>query len=89
MWVRPRIQHAIFNLENVCSIGLPDDEVLRLSGFNALWGPQQFLDHLVEHGGECAYLLYVRSSDPIQKLRRPEECIEHPLLGAGYRPQSS
>jgi hypothetical protein len=60
---------------------LPDDEVLRLSGFNALWGPQQFLDHLAEHRGECAYLLYVRSSDPIQKLRRPEEFIEHPLLG--------
>ena len=60
---------------------LSDDEVLRLSGFNALWGPQQFLDHLARHRGECTYLLYVRSSDPIQKLRRPEECIEHPLLG--------
>jgi hypothetical protein len=58
-----------------------DDEILRLSGFNAFWGPQQFLDHLAAHEGECASLLYVRASDPIQKLRKPEECIEHPLLG--------
>ena len=60
---------------------LTDDEVLRLSGFDAFWGPQQFLDHLAEHQGECAYLLYVRASDPIEKLRRPEACIDHPLLG--------
>jgi hypothetical protein len=60
---------------------LSDDEVLRLSGFNAFWGPQRFLEHLNEHRGECAYLLYARASDPIQKLRRPEECVEHPLLG--------
>src|SRR5262249_29827065 len=60
--------------------GLTDDEVLGFSGFNTFWGPKQFLDHLADHRGECAYLLYVRASDPIQKLRRPEECIEHPLL---------
>lgn len=59
---------------------LSHDEVHALSGFDALLGPQDFLRHLAEHGGECQYLLYARTSDPVSKLKDPEADVEHPLL---------
>jgi hypothetical protein len=59
---------------------LSDARVLKLSGFDRLFGPDEFLAHLKEHGGECGYALYVRASDPIDKLRHPASVVEHPLL---------
>ncbi len=59
---------------------ISDEEVLHLSGFDAFFGPDEFLQHLSSNGGKCGYLLYVRSSDPIEKLKRPETVVEHPLL---------
>lgn len=59
---------------------LTDEEVKQLSGFDAFLGPEQFLQHLQENGGQCGYLLYVRSSDPVAKLKDPGVQIAHPLL---------
>lgn len=36
---------------------------------------------MAENEGNCRYLLYARTSDPIDKLKRPELEVEHPLLG--------
>jgi hypothetical protein len=60
---------------------ISDSEVLESTGFDTFWGPKQFLEHLDANGGDCKYLLYVRSSDPIPKLRNPKLQVEHPLLG--------
>lgn len=59
---------------------ITDQEVKELSGFDAFFGPQQFLDHLDQGGGKCGYLLYVRSSDPVFKLKKPDSKTDHPLL---------
>lgn len=59
---------------------LSNAEVLDLSGFNRFFGPREFLEHLTANDGKCEYLLFVRSSDPILKLKRPEIEVEHPLL---------
>lgn len=56
-------------------------EVKELSGFDAFWGPEEFLQHLAEHNGECRYLLYARTSDPVAKLKKPGVEVEQPLLG--------
>ncbi len=56
-------------------------DVKRLSGFDALMGPEQFRQHLAENGGECKFLLYVRSSDPVAKLKSPGLSVANPLLG--------
>ncbi len=58
-----------------------DEEVRRMSGFDRLFGPEEFCEYLSKNKGECGYLLFVRSSDPVHKLRRPEIKVEHPLLG--------
>ncbi|MEI6660440.1 MAG: hypothetical protein WCK91_03405 [bacterium] len=60
---------------------IPDSEVVESSGFDTFWGPKQFLEHLEANGGQCKNLLYVRSSDPIPKLRNPKLQVDHPLLG--------
>ncbi len=57
-----------------------DDEVRELSGFDKFFGPAEFLDHLSQTGGESQYLLYVRSSDPVAKLRKPDLVVPNPLL---------
>jgi hypothetical protein len=59
---------------------LTDSEVLKLSGFDALLGPQDFLEHLSKNSGECRYLLYVRASDPVEKLKNPAVMLDNPLL---------
>lgn len=59
---------------------ITDEEVERLSGFDRLFGPQDFLEHLEEHGGECRYILFVRASDPVEKLRKPKTTLSIPLL---------
>lgn len=56
------------------------DTVSRLSGFDRFFSPAEFREHIEENGGECRYLLYVRSSDPIEKLKKPGVSVEHPLL---------
>lgn len=60
---------------------LTSKEVNEISGFDALWGPDEFREHLEQHGGECKSLLYVRPSDPIFKLKDPEQKVASPLLG--------
>lgn len=60
---------------------LSDAEVLELSGFDRFFSPDQFRQHVSDNHGDCKYLLYVRSSDPVAKLKKPELAVEHPLLG--------
>lgn len=55
-------------------------EILDLSGFDAFFGPEEFKRHLASNGGESEYLLFVRSSDPVSKLRNPEEEAEDSIL---------
>lgn len=59
---------------------VPDAEVAELSGFDAFFGPDQFREHLARNGGKCGYALYVRSSDPVAKLKDPRVVVDHPLL---------
>jgi hypothetical protein len=56
------------------------DEVSALSGFDALLGPDQFRAHLRENNGVCNYLLYVRASEPISRLKNPKESEPTSLL---------
>ncbi len=58
---------------------LTDREVQDLSGFDRFFSPSQFREQ-VEFYGDSKYLLFVRDSDPIQKLRRPDIKIQEPLL---------
>lgn len=62
-------------------VPVPDDVVAELSGFDAFFGPDQFREHLARNGGKCGYALYVRSSDPVAKLKDPRVVVDHPLLG--------
>lgn len=57
-----------------------DDEVRALTGFDRFFGPEEFRAYVTGNGG-CDYLLYVRASDPIEKLRKPNVEVVHPLLG--------
>lgn len=59
---------------------LTDAEVQELSGFDCLMGPTTFREHLTANGGKCGYLLYVRTSDPVAKLKDPRIRVEQPLL---------
>ena len=59
---------------------LTDDEVRNISGFDRLFGPGEFLQHLERSGGKCGYLLYARTSDPVSKLRKPDTRVDIPLL---------
>lgn len=62
---------------------LTDDEVKQISGFDKLFGPDEFLTYLSENGGSCDYLLYARTSDPIEKLKDPKLAVKNPLLEDG------
>jgi hypothetical protein len=59
---------------------ISDDEVFELTGFDRFFGPDEFRAHVAENAGGCRYLLYVRSSDPVLKLKKPDVVVEHPLL---------
>ena len=59
---------------------LTDAEVKKLSGFDTLFGPIEFEKHLRQNGGESKYLLYVRASDPLSRMRHPNAPVECPLL---------
>jgi hypothetical protein len=56
------------------------DEVFDLTGFDAYFGPDDFRRHVEDNGGDSEYLLFVRASDPVAKLRKPSLKVEHPLL---------
>src|SRR3989344_5185621 len=60
---------------------LSDAEVFELSGFDKFFGPVEFREYTTSNRGECDYLLYIRSSDPIAKIKDPGFQVEHPLLG--------
>ncbi len=62
------------------SPSVPEAVVRDLSGFDRLFGPEEFRHHVVSRGGECEYLLYVRASDPVSKLKDPGLRVRHPLL---------
>lgn len=59
---------------------IPDQEVKKLSGFDKVFNPDTFCQHVDSNGGKSKYLLYVRSSDPIERLKNPKVQINHPLL---------
>lgn len=59
---------------------LTDEEVRRISGFDRLYGPTEFLQYLEMQGGNCDQLLYARTSDPLVKLQNPETQVATPLL---------
>jgi hypothetical protein len=60
---------------------LPDAEVSQLSGFDTFFGPDEFRRDLAASGGRCEHLLYIRSSDPLDRLKRPDLVVDQPLLG--------
>lgn len=59
---------------------LTDDEVRYLSGFDRFFSPQDYVEHIRETGGDSQYLLFVRSSDPLDKLKKPNTKVVNPLL---------
>ena len=59
---------------------LTDAEVRLISGFDTFFGPYQFQEYLAANGGLVRHLLYVRSSDPPSKLKRPDLVVSNPLL---------
>ncbi len=59
---------------------ITDGEVYELSGFDCVLSPHEFRSHVLSRDGQCDYLLYVRSSDPVEKLRRPQLEVNQPLL---------
>lgn len=62
---------------------LSNEEILEISGFDAFMGPEDFRKHLKENSNNCEYLLFVRSSNPVHKLKNPAVEISHPLLQDG------
>lgn len=73
---------AMRELEFGKSDGEPisDAEVFDLSGFDRFFGPTEFRQHVEENRGECQYLLYARTSDPVAKLKNPALVVENSLL---------
>lgn len=59
---------------------LTNEEVLSLSGFDTFFGPDELVKHFNQTEGKSEYLLYVRASDPLNKLRDPNLVINNPIL---------
>lgn len=57
-----------------------DSLVKELTGFDTIFNPKSFLEHVRQNNGECRYLLYVRSSDPVAKLKNPLVKVDQSLL---------
>jgi hypothetical protein len=57
-----------------------DADVRSKSGFDTFMGPEDFKRHVASQGGDCSYLLFVRSSLPVSKLRKPGTEVKSPLL---------
>lgn len=51
-----------------------------LSGFDYFFGPEDFAAHIEETGGKCDYILYARTSLPLDVLQDPSSPIDIPLL---------
>lgn len=60
---------------------LTDEEVQELSGFDTFLGPEAFSKHVTRNNG-CEYLLYVRSSHPVAKLKKPGIEVHSSLLNS-------
>lgn len=73
---------ALMTDEFGCEHGEVVDEskILDISGFDLVFNPESFRQHVERNGGQCDYLLYVRSSDPVSRLKNPKVDVEHPLL---------
>lgn len=59
---------------------LTNEEVFRLSGFDTFFGPVEIVEHFRQNEGKSEYLLYVRASDPLTKLRDPSVVVDNPIL---------
>lgn len=59
---------------------LTDQEVMEYSGFDKFFSPEEFKKYLEENDDQSDYLLYVRSSDPVAKMKRPDLVIDEELL---------
>ncbi len=59
---------------------ITDAEVFELSGFDAFFSPERFARYIRENGNRCEYLLYARTSDPINKLKDSTRKNEYSLL---------
>ncbi len=59
---------------------ITSEEVKKASGFDCLLGPKEFKEHVKANNGKCKYLLYARTSDPLDKLKKPDFEVIHPLL---------
>lgn len=59
---------------------LTDEEVFQMTGFDKFFGPKEFAEHVRENGGDSAYVLYARTSEPVAKLRKPNTTVSSPLL---------
>lgn len=57
-----------------------DAQVREHTGFDCFYGPDEFRALVERCGPDNLPLLYVRSSDPPAKLRKPGLQVEHPLL---------
>jgi hypothetical protein len=57
------------------------EEVRELSGFDYMFGPGEFMEHLKMAGGFSQFALYARTSNPTAVLKDPKLAVEHPLLG--------
>lgn len=51
-----------------------------LSGFDYFFGPEDFSAHIQETGRACNYILYARTSLPLDVLQNPSSKIDIPLL---------
>ncbi len=64
----------------IANESLTDEEVSALTGFDRFFGPGEFQNYLNENGGNCDYLLFARTSDPLVKLKDPNAKVSIPLL---------
>lgn len=59
---------------------LTNEEVKDLSGFDRFFGPDEFKEYVEKNRGKCDYLLFARTSDPVDKIRKPSTVVRIPLL---------
>jgi hypothetical protein len=59
-----------------------DEDVQRLSGFDTFFGPEEFMEYLEQNNGKSDYLLYARTSLPVDKIKNPDLYVDNPLLAS-------
>jgi len=57
-----------------------DELVRNLLGYDTLMGPNDLLQHLEANNGNSEYLLYVRSSFPVENLKKPDAEVPKTIL---------